>query len=73
MIKQTIRTKEGGTRVANTTARKSIQLFCVECMGFSAEDVKRCIAPLCPLYPFRLYKTPIDTVLSEEEIAPFMA
>jgi hypothetical protein len=31
----------------------SIRLFCLECMGGSALEVKKCAAPECPLYLLR--------------------
>jgi hypothetical protein len=53
MIKHEIRTKEGKTRKVNLTPLKAIRLQCIECMGFSAFDVKGCTSPLCSLYPYR--------------------
>ena len=33
---------------------KAIDQFCVECMGGSKAEIKKCTAPTCPLYPWRL-------------------
>ena len=50
------------TKVMTLTARRAIIEFCKECMGFNANEVRRCTAPPCPLYPFRTYDKPEDTV-----------
>ena len=52
----------GKTKIISLTARRAIIEFCKECMGFNANEVRRCTAPLCPLYPFRTYDKPEDTV-----------
>jgi len=31
-----------------------VRAFCVECMGGYVEEINRCTAPLCPLYPWRM-------------------
>ena len=46
------------TKVMTLTARRAIIEFCKECMGFNANEVRRCTAPLCPLYPFRTRDKP---------------
>ncbi len=58
MIKHTIRSKDGGTKTVLLSALKAIRLHCLECMGWSAYEVKNCTSPLCTLYPFRLGKAP---------------
>jgi hypothetical protein len=40
------------------TPLKSIRKQCIECMGGSAEEVKRCTARKCWLYPYRLGRDP---------------
>lgn len=36
-------------------SRKSaIRFFCLECMGWSPAEVKRCTAPDCALYRYRI-------------------
>ena len=45
----------GKTKVMKLTARRAIIEFCKECVGFNANKVRRCTAPLCPLYPFRTH------------------
>lgn len=53
-VKHTIR-KDGkeNTKTVRLTFRTAIRAFCLECVGFSASEVKLCAAPLCPLFPFR--------------------
>jgi len=37
------------------TSRKSaIRAHCLECVGYSEEEVRLCTAPACPLFEFRL-------------------
>lgn len=36
-----------------TSPLKAIKEFCLECCGYNSNDVKKCTAPLCPLYAFR--------------------
>lgn len=31
----------------------AIRAFCSECVGWDREEVRRCTAPACPLYPYR--------------------
>ncbi len=58
MIKHTIRCKKSGTREVLLTPLKALRFFCIECMGFSAFEVKKCTSPLCQLFPFRQGKVP---------------
>lgn len=58
-IKHRIRADENGnTRVVTLTARRAIIEHCKECMGFNANEVRRCTAKLCPLFPFRTHDKP---------------
>jgi hypothetical protein len=41
-----------------TSPLRSIRLKCIECSGDSFNEVKLCVIPSCPLYPFRLGKNP---------------
>lgn len=36
------------------TRGKAIRKFCLECMGGSANEVRLCTAPDCPLHRYRL-------------------
>ena len=36
------------------TRKYAIRNFCLECMGYNAAEVRRCTAPECWLYPYRL-------------------
>lgn len=40
------------------TAIKAIRAKCLDCSGGSSQEVKLCVIPECPLYPFRLGKNP---------------
>ena len=35
-----------------------IRLFCLECMGGNAAEVRRCTSPGCALFPYRMGKNP---------------
>jgi hypothetical protein len=35
-----------------------MRLFCVQCMGGNRAEVRRCTAPGCALFPYRLGKNP---------------
>jgi len=56
-ITHTIR-KDGKGRTAEVrlTPIKAIRCQCLECVGFSALEVKECQNMLCSLYPFRMGK-----------------
>ena len=58
MIKHEIRSPDGGTRTVNLTPIKAIRLFCLECMGWSAYEVKDCVSELCTLHSYRFGKIP---------------
>ena len=52
------------------TPIKAIRLHCLECSGGSSNEVRLCVIPDCPLYPFRLGKNPnIKREYSEEQRA----
>lgn len=36
-----------------TSPLSAIKAFCLECCGYSRDDVKGCTAPMCPLWEFR--------------------
>jgi len=58
-IKHTIRKDgNGNTKIVNMTFRSAIRAFCLECMGWSPEEVKNCTSTTCPLFPFRLGHDP---------------
>jgi len=58
MIKHTIRSKDGGTREVSLTPIKAIRHQCLECLGWSAYEVKKCTGKFCSLYPYRLGTNP---------------
>lgn len=37
---------------------KSIRQYCLDCSCGSKSEVKNCLIPDCPLYPYRLGKNP---------------
>ena len=53
------------------TPCKAIRLKCLDCSGGSSNEVKLCVIPDCPLYPFRFGKNPYrkKRELTEEEKA----
>ncbi len=40
------------------TPLKAIRAKCLDCSAGSAHEVKHCVIPECPLYPFRFGKNP---------------
>ena len=40
------------------TPVKSIRKKCVECTGGSLKEVRECVIPDCPLFPYRMGKNP---------------
>lgn len=58
MIRHTIRSKDGKTKVVSLTPLKAIRAQCFECMGWSAHEVKYCTDTLCSLYPYRFGNNP---------------
>jgi len=39
--------------VSGKSKPAAIKAFCAECVGWDREEVRRCTAPACPLYPYR--------------------
>lgn len=37
----------------NRSPLKAIRLHCIDCSGGSQQEVRLCVMPDCPLYPFR--------------------
>jgi len=58
MIKHVIRSKDGGTKEVSLTPLKAIRYQCLECVCWSAYEVKSCTGKRCPLYPYRFGKVP---------------
>ena len=55
----TIKDQDGNLKTyENLTPVKAIRLHCLECLGYSYDEVKKCTAFLCPLFPFREGKNP---------------
>ena len=47
---------------------KAIKAFCIECCGDSYNEMKRCPATNCKLYPFRFGKNPyLKKEMTEEQ------
>lgn len=42
----------------NVTVLKAIRNKCLECCGYSPNEVKNCTSKTCPLYVFRFGKNP---------------
>ena len=40
------------------SARASIRNFCISCMNYQVQEVERCTAVQCWLYPWRMGRTP---------------
>ncbi len=38
--------------------RAAINSQCIECMGYARVEVKNCVSPQCPLFPYRNLKSP---------------
>ena len=54
MIEHTYRVGlDGRTETSMLSPIKAIRKHCLECVGFSAPEVKNCTSPLCALFPFR--------------------
>lgn len=54
MIEHTYRVGlDGRTETSVLSAVRAIRKHCLECVGWSSDEVKRCTARLCALYPFR--------------------
>jgi hypothetical protein len=57
MIEHVIRSKDGTKKVL-LTPLKAIRCQCLECMSWSASEVKKCTNELCSLYPYRFSRVP---------------
>ena len=57
-IKHKIRSKSGKIRSASLTPVGAIRAFCLECVGWQAQEVRECTDELCPLFPFRMGRNP---------------
>jgi hypothetical protein len=40
------------------TPLKAIRAWCLDCSGRQWSEVKKCVIPDCPLYPYRFGKNP---------------
>jgi hypothetical protein len=58
MIKHEIRSKDGGIKVVSLSPLRAIRLNCLECVCWSAYEVKNCTSKLCLLYPYRFGNIP---------------
>ena len=68
MIKHTILNKRREEIEVNLSPLKAIRLNCLDCAGFSSDEVKKCVIPNCSLYPFRFGKNPgIKRIMSAEQ------
>ncbi|MBT6050040.1 MAG: hypothetical protein HOG49_24850 [Candidatus Scalindua sp.] len=52
-VKQLIRTRSG-EKMTSLTPLKAIRAQCLECVGWVANDVRKCSSPKCSLYGFRM-------------------
>ncbi|MFC1532659.1 hypothetical protein ACFL7M_04755 [Thermodesulfobacteriota bacterium] len=57
-VKHKIRTWENKTRDVKLTPLSAIRAFCLECVCWSPDEVRKCTDTLCPLYIFRFGKNP---------------
>ena len=57
-IKHTIKSRDGGTRTVYLTPIRGVRFYCLECMEWSAKEIKSCTSQLCALYPYRLGSNP---------------
>ena len=48
----------GEVNLKYPTPVKSIRKYCLECSGGSYLEAKQCVVTDCPLYPYRLGKSP---------------
>ena len=49
------------------TFREAVRAKCLDCSGGNSNEVKLCPVEDCPLYPFRLGKSPYRPALSDEQ------
>jgi hypothetical protein len=57
-IKHEIRVKTGGIETVRLTPSRAIRRFCLECVYWSALEVKQCTSLLCPLFRYRFGRNP---------------
>ena len=65
---------KGDTYLVKLNSLQAIRKFCLECVGWSADEVKLCSDPLCPLYHFRFGRDPSKKkrVMSEKNRKRFI-
>lgn len=51
------------------TPIKAIRAKCLECSGDNSAEVRNCVIPSCPLYPYRMGKNPYIKVSEERRAA----
>ncbi len=51
----------GAHKTVPYTRGKAIRNYCLECVGFSSDEVKKCTKPECPLFSYRFGKRPKET------------
>ena len=44
--------------MGNVTPIKAIRAKCLECSNGQLSEIRECVIPDCPLYPFRMGKNP---------------
>lgn len=56
-------------KTSNPNPVKAIRLKCLDCCAGSSQEVDKCTAKKCPIYPFRYGKNPFRTKreMSEEQ------
>jgi len=52
-IEHTYKNYEGKLIAKKLSPIKAIRIHCLECLGWSSDEVGRCSLKTCPLYPFR--------------------
>ena len=71
-IKHTIR-KNGNNEFheVTLTPARAIRKQCIECMGFAWSEIEGCLSPNCPLFPWRLGKTPVEyEIVNSTDLEP---
>ncbi len=41
------------TVMAGRSLRAAVNSQCIECMGYQLKEVRLCVSPQCPLFPYR--------------------
>jgi len=57
-VKHKIKDKTGKIIGVNLTPLRAIRLQCLECLAYSAKEVRNCTNKHCSLYPYRLGRNP---------------